>query len=176
MCQNQSKITYFIYTSKVLLAHNPMHLFTDCLLSHRNGRAELWDKTVWPQTQDISYLPLYRKFADPFAVIIPIESLHPQQEQHTGGPCMWRRWRGDWSLEMSFLSLSTSCLTHGGSPVGVSPPPPFFSNFLHLLLLERELPSKPPLHSHGGLLCKFKAGFFCILSPVCFSQISPGQK
>ena len=121
-----------------------MHLFTDCLLSHRNGRAELWDKTIWPQTQDISYLPLYRKFADPFAVIIPIESLHPQQEQHTGGPCMWRRWRGDWSLEMSFLSLSTSCLTHGGSPVGVSPPPPVFSNFLHLLLLERELPSKPP--------------------------------
>ena len=57
---------------------------------------------------------------------------------------MWRRWRGDWSLEMSFLSLSTSCLTHGGSPVGVNTPSPLFSNFLHLLLLERELLSKPP--------------------------------
>ena len=57
---------------------------------------------------------------------------------------MWRRWRGDWSLEMSFLSLSTSCLTHGGSPVGVNTPSPLFSNFLHLLLLERELLSSPP--------------------------------
>lgn len=85
------------------------------------------------------------EFAGPFAVIIPIDqSLHPQQERHIGGPCMWRWWRGDWSLEMSFLSLSTSCLTHGGSPVGVSPPLPFFSNFLYLLLLEKELPSKPP--------------------------------
>ena len=75
----QNKI-YFIYTNKVLLAHNPMHLFTDCLLSHHNGRVKLWDKTIWPQTQDIYYLPLYRKFADPSAVIIPIDqSLHPQQ-------------------------------------------------------------------------------------------------
>lgn len=51
---------------------------------------------------------------------------------------------GHWSLEMSFLSLSTSCLTHGGESSGGEPSHTFFSNFLYLLLLEKELPSKPP--------------------------------
>lgn len=76
--------------------------------------------------------------------------------------------------EMSFLSLLASYLTRSRYPGGMNPslsflefpPSPFYS--------WTGGPPCTPLLSRGGLVCKFKAGFCCILSPVYSPQISPG--
>lgn len=89
---------------------------------------------------------------------------------------MRRWWRGDFEScgDVIFKPLSilpdTRWVSRGNEPF------PIFSQISshHLLLLERGPPQSTPLLSRGGLLCKFKAGFCCILSPVCSPQISPG--
>ena len=124
----QNKIN-FIYTNKVLLAHSPTHLFTDCLLSHHNGRVELLDKRPYgPQTQDIYCLPFTESLLIPLlllfllirACILSSSNIQVGLACEGGG-----RVTGVWKCHL--VSLSPSYLTLGGCPVGVSPPPPFFS-------------------------------------------------
>jgi len=138
----QNKI-YFIYTNKVLLAHDPrvcLQMVSGCFHStmsewncwtreHMAHRPKIF--TVWP---------FLGSLLTPLSLFLLIRA------------CILRSSNiqvvlacgGDRGVETSFLSLSASYLTRGGCPMGVSPLPLFSSHFLHLLPLERELPSHHP--------------------------------